>query len=66
MLGEPGPQVVRASHDQDLAWLIVWVRSERALRLATIGLDGAVQALRRAEGPAGLWLTVATHQSRLP
>jgi len=40
-----------------LAWLIVWTRSERALRVATISAriaSTAVAALRRAPGPAGL------------
>jgi hypothetical protein len=34
--GEPGTQVVGPGQDQGLAWLMVWVRSPAALRLATI------------------------------
>src|SRR6185437_8608644 len=48
-----GPVTIRA-----LAWLIVWVRSERALRLATISARIASTApsrpLGRATGPARL------------
>ena len=34
--GEPRAQVIGPVTIRDLAWLMVWVRSERALRLATI------------------------------
>jgi hypothetical protein len=36
VLGEAGSQVIGPGHDQGLAWLIVWVRSPVAPRLATI------------------------------
>jgi hypothetical protein len=54
---EPGPQVIGPVTIRDLAWLMVWVRSARALRLATISARIASTEPPgpwRAAGPAGL------------
>ena len=48
--GEPGAQVVGPGQDQGPAWLIVWTRSERALRLATISARIASTAPSRPFG----------------
>ena len=56
--GEPGPQLIRPVTISVRAWLMAWVRSARALRLATISARiatrRAVPALGRAGRPAGL------------
>src|SRR5258705_12661801 len=56
--GEPRPQVIGPGHDHGLAWLIVWVRPERALRPSAISARIASTAPSRPFGapraPAGL------------
>jgi hypothetical protein len=61
VVGEPSPQVLGPGHSQGAGWLMVWIHSERAVRLVTVSVPGSPRPGRivlSARRPTPLKMTV--------